>query len=125
MENKVAIVLHAGTESHEGLARALHSLLYTKELSEHGVDVQLIFDGAGTEWIARFGAPDTPQAERLAALFGVLKEQGVTYEVCDFCSGAFGVQEELRSHGEPLTGKYMDHPSIASLVTDGYQVWVL
>ena len=125
MENNIAIVLHAGTESHEGLARALHSLLYAKELSGQGVDVRLIFDGAGTEWVSRFGQPDTPQAKSLAGIFGTLKERGMAYEVCDFCSGAFGVKEELRSRGERLVAQYMDHPSIASLVAAGYQVWIL
>lgn len=28
----------AGKESHEGMARAVHALLYAKELKEHGVD---------------------------------------------------------------------------------------
>ena len=47
---KYLIILQAGTESHEGMARAVHALLYATELKEAGYEVALVFDGAGTEW---------------------------------------------------------------------------
>jgi hypothetical protein len=46
---KFAIILQAGKETHEGMARAVHALLYAAELKETGYEVVLIFDGAGTE----------------------------------------------------------------------------
>lgn len=125
MTAKMAIILQAGTETHEGLARALHSLLYSKELREHGADVRLVFDGAGTGWLAEFHKAATPQAKGLGKLFDELKQEGVTYEVCDYCSGAFGVRDELSAYGEALSAQYLDHPSIAGLVEDGYQLLVL
>lgn len=126
MDTKVAIILQAGAESHEGMARMYHSLLYTKELRERGGDVRLVFDGAGTEWAARLHQPDGDERlQRLAGLFGELKEDGLTYEVCDYCSGAFGVKEQLQQTEAPLTAQYMDHPSIASLVEEGYRIWIL
>lgn len=123
VNNKIGIVLHAGTETHEGLARALHALLYTRELVERGGDVRLVFDGAGTSWLAAMKKGETEPAKGLARLFEGLKQSGVIYEVCDYCSGAFDVKQELQD--EPLTGKYMDHPSIADLVEAGYQIWIL
>ncbi len=33
---KYLVILQAGKESHEGMARAVHALLYSKELKEHG-----------------------------------------------------------------------------------------
>jgi hypothetical protein len=123
MTTKAAIVLQAGTESHEGLARALHALLYASEVKERGGDARIVFDGAGTEWLARFRSPKGDSGERLAAMFNKLKGEGLVYEVCDFCSGAFGVRGELGD--EPLSGKYMDHPSIVDLVEEGYQLWIL
>lgn len=125
MNGKMAIILQAGTETHEGIARALHSLLYSKELREHGAEVRLIFDGAGTGWLAEFHKAETPQAKGLGKLFDELKQLGMVYEVCDYCSGAFGVRDELREQGEALAGEYMDHPSIATLVDGGYQLLVL
>ena len=40
---KYLIILQAGTESHEGMARAVHALLYATELKEAGYPVTLIF----------------------------------------------------------------------------------
>jgi sulfur relay (sulfurtransferase) complex TusBCD TusD component (DsrE family) len=123
MVNKVAIVLQAGSESHEGVARALHALLYARELTERGGTARIVFDGAGTEWLARFRNPDSDSSRRLAGMFDQMKRDGLVYEVCDFCSGAFGVKGELTD--EPMSGKYMDHPSIVDLVEEGHQIWIL
>lgn len=125
MERKVAIILQAGPGSHEGLARAFHSLIYAKELSEHGAAVRLVFDGAGTQWPAYFRSGDTREAKGIGGLFDQLKADGLVYEVCDYCSGAFGVKETLQEQGEPLAAQYMDHPSIASLVADDYRILIL
>lgn len=72
---KILIILQAGTDSHEGSARALHA--------------------------------------------------GLAYEVWDYCAGAFDVREDLTDAGEALSGAYVDHPSIATHVADGSQVWIL
>ena len=50
---RIRIVLQAGTDSHEGRARALHAVLYASELADAGATVRLVFDGAGTGWLAR------------------------------------------------------------------------
>ncbi len=46
-------------------------------------------------------------------------------EVCDYCAGAFDVRDELVEAGEALAGAYLDHPSIAAHVGDGFAVWIL
>ena len=125
MDTKIAIILQAGAETHEGLARALHALLYTKELVEEGITARLVFDGAGSEWAAKLIAPESPQEKALAGIFTGLKDAGVAYEICDYCSGAFHVKEKLQAADVPLSGQYMNHPSIASMVKDGYQIWIL
>jgi hypothetical protein len=43
----------------EGLARALHALLHSRELKEHGPEVVLVFDGAGTEWAEEWTNPES------------------------------------------------------------------
>ena len=55
---KVAIFLHAHVDSKDGTARALHALLYARELKEAGADVVLIFDGAGTTWVDKLRDPE-------------------------------------------------------------------
>lgn len=68
---KIRIILQAGTESHEGSARALHSVLYTKELADAGATIRLVFDGAGTGWLARWLRNDG-STSRAAAVFAEL-----------------------------------------------------
>jgi len=118
---KILIILQAGTDSHEGRARALHAVLYARELDEDGATVRLVFDGAGT---ARWRSADGPSS-RAGSLFAELAKQGLTYEVCDYCAGAFDVKEDLLEAGEALAGAYMDHPSVAARVADGFAVWIL
>lgn len=123
-ETRILIVLQAGTESHEGQARALHSLLYASELIEAGATVRLVFDGAGTGWLARW-VSEEGATTRAGKLFAGLRSRGIAYEVCDYCAAAFEVKEELVAAGEALTGQYFDHPSIATHVAQGFVVWIL
>lgn len=56
--NKVAVVVLAGTESHADLGRIVNALGTAKEFKEAGDEVQVIFDGAGTEWVAELSNPE-------------------------------------------------------------------
>ena len=120
---KYAIILQAGKESHEGMARAVHALLYTRELKEHGHDVVLVFDGAGTEWAEEFTKPDS--THKLTPMYRELSKLGVTKIICDFCAGAFGVKERLAQRQLPLVAEYAGHPSIAKWIDQGYQLLIL
>lgn len=118
---KYAVILQAGTDTHEGLARALHALLYSKELKEQGYEVVLIFDGAGTAWAEAMSHPD----HKLASMYRSLSDLGVTEIVCDFCSTAFQVKKALQEKGTNLVSEYSGHPSIVKWVKQGYQLVVL
>lgn len=122
---KIAIILQAGPGTHENLARAFHAMVYSKELKERGHQVSLVFDGASTEWLARWAHPENESDVMMARLFGELKEAGLAYSVCDFCSVSFGVRDELQEHGEPLVAEYMDHPSVVDLVEEGFHLITL
>jgi hypothetical protein len=102
-----------------------HSMLYSKELKEKGHEVRLVFDGASTEWLAKWGDPQDNDDRMMAGFFGQLKDAGLTYVVCDFCSGAFNVHDKLTAQGEPLVAEYMNHPSVAGLVDEGFQLVTL
>jgi len=120
---KYAIILQAGKESHEGMARAVHAFLYAKELKEHGHEVVLIFDGAGTEWAEELSNPESPS--KLKPMYEQLKQAGVVEIICDFCAGAFQVKDRLAQRQVPLTAEYAGHPSIAKWVEQGYELIVL
>ncbi len=118
----VAIILHAEPGTHDSMGRALHALLYTKELKEHGHDVLLIFDGGATKWIAEFKKPDN----KLASLYNEIIDSNVVLGVCDYCIGAFGGdREEVKKGGIPVLDEYHGHPSLAKLIDQGFQVITL
>lgn len=119
---KFVIILQAGTEGHEGMARALHALLYAKELKDGGHPIVLIFDGAGTTWAEAMRKPD----HMFHAKFVELEKSGIVEEVCDYCSGAFKVKDQLRKQGGvPFSSDFGGHPSIKKWVDQGYEIIVL
>lgn len=120
---KYLVILQAGKESHEGMARALHALLYSKELKEHGHEVKLVFDGAGTEWASEWMNPES--TDKLKPMYDELKKAGVTQIICDYCSTAFKVKENLTKEKAVTTAEYQGHPSIAKWADDGYQIIIL
>ncbi|MBI4249932.1 MAG: DsrE family protein [Elusimicrobia bacterium] len=119
---KFLIILQADTDRHEGLARALHALLYAKELKEGGYPVTLVFDGAGTGWAQALRDPK----HKLHAKYADLKKLGVVEEICDFCAGAFKVKAGLKQMSDAaLVGEFEGHPSLRKWADQGYQVIVL
>lgn len=122
-KGKYAIILQAGAETHEGRARALHSLMYSLELKEAGNDVVLIFDGAGTEWIEAFTNPEKKSG--FENMYKMLKDAGVVQVVCDFCATAFQVHKGIEDRKIPMESGYMGHPSIVKWTSQGYQIIVL
>ncbi len=122
-KGKFVVILQAGRESHEGLARAVHALLYTMELKEHGHEVVLVLDGAGTEWAEEWTRADS--THKLAPVYRKLRKMGITEVICDFCAGAFHVKEALKERNAPLLAEYEGHPSVAKWADRGYQLIVL
>lgn len=120
---KYLVILQAGKESHEGMARAVHALLYSKELKEHGHEVKLVFDGAGTEWANEWMSPES--TDKLKPMYEELKKSGVTQIICDFCATAFNVKSNLEKVKAVTTAEYQGHPSVAKLADEGYQIIVL
>lgn len=119
---KVAIVLHAEPGTQDAMGRAAHSLIYTKELREKGHDVKLILDGGGTAWVREMSVKEHP----LNPLYVEAKDAGSIEAVCKFCIEAFGgTLEDVELEGLPISGDYIDHPSIVTLMEDGYQIITL
>jgi hypothetical protein len=121
-QDRYAIILQAGNETNEGMARAVHALLYAQELAEHGYQVALIFDGAATGWAKELSKPENPLHERYLKV----KKLGLVEEVCDYCAEVFGVKGDLTEQQKKLlVGEYEGHPSLAKWVEQGYRIIVL
>lgn len=113
---KVAVVVLAGTESHESLGRMVNALELAKELQEHGDEVKIVFDGAGTEWI-----PELEKEEHdVHPLYSAVKEN--IHGACRFCAKAFGVFKEIRDSDVDLLDEYDQHPSLRNFIVDDYRV---
>lgn len=113
---KVAIVVLAGTETHEGLGRVVNALEAAKELQEGRDEVVLVFDGAGTAWVPELSKPEH-KAHRLYESVA-----SRIAGVCAYCAAAFGVKDAVVAQGVRLASEYEGHPSLRRLVHDGYQV---
>jgi hypothetical protein len=113
---KFAVVVLAGTETHEGLGRIVNALEAAKEFHEAGDEVTIVFDGAGAQGVAEISDPD----HKAHALYTALRSQ--IQGACSYCANAFGVRTRLQKAEVPLLSDYDDHPSLRSLVQQGYQI---
>jgi hypothetical protein len=113
---KAAIVLLADTDTHEGMGRMANALTTAKEFKEAGDETRLIFDGAGTKWVAELSNPEHKYSHALEEVRDAV--QGA----CAYCSRAFGVKEKVEAANIPLLDDFSGHPSLRSLIADGYEV---
>lgn len=114
--SKAAIVVLADTESHGDLGRVVNALIATKEFKDAGEDVRLIFDGAGTQWPGVLSDPSHQAHKSFEAV-----REAIT-GACGFCANAFHTEDKVRAANVTLLDEYEGHPSIKSLVDEGYQV---
>ena len=81
--------------SDEALGRLFNALFLTLELKEKKQDVTLVFQGAGTRWIAEASTPDHPTY----ALYAAVKDKVL---VCGGCADVFGATAQAESAGARL-----------------------
>ncbi|MBI2861048.1 MAG: DsrE family protein [Chloroflexi bacterium] len=117
---KVAIFLLSGVEDLHRTA-AFHALLYARDLKAANVDVQFVFDGAGSGWIEEWSKPEN----RTHKLYEEVRNSGAIAGVCDFCVGHYGDKAKAADQGLSLLSESNGHPDIARFVGQGYQVIVI
>jgi len=113
---KVGIVVLAAGDSPESLGRVVNALMSAREFKDGGDEVTVVFDGAGTIAAGAFGA----SAHDYNELFEAVRD--TMAGACEYCSGAFGVKEEVQQVGIELLDEYKGHPSVKKLVERGYEV---
>ena len=114
--HKIAIIVLADTDRHEGLGRVVNALMAAKEFKAAADDVRIIFDGAGTKWVPELANPE----HKTHGLYKAVRDK-VT-GVCGFCAGAFGATHGVEKEGVPFAHDFEGHPSFRRLVDDGYQI---
>lgn len=107
-----AVLVIAGTDGHDNLGRLVNGLETAREFSEtDGDEAELVFDGAGTQWIPGLEAESHDYHDRYRAVRDDIS-------VCDYCSDAFGVADAVADTGLVSVDGHDGHPSIRSLVDD-------
>jgi hypothetical protein len=111
-----AIVILADVESHADHGRLANGLETAKEFAEtEGDKVTVIFDGAGTQWVPRLVDPDGDYHE----LYESISDHAA---VCEYCAGAFDVADDVEATDVETRDEFEGHPSLRSLVADGYEI---
>lgn len=114
--SKAAIVVLADTETKGDLGYVVNAMRVAGEFRDAGDDVRIIFDGAGTRWVPELSKEDHPYHEVYADL------EAIVAGACDYCSNAFGVRDEVVACGVKLLDEYKGHPSIKTLLDEGYEI---
>lgn len=114
--SKIGIIVLADGETHESQGRVLNALMTAREFKEAGEEVTVVFDGGGTQGAATFADPSNESHK----LFEQVRD--VVAGACEFCAEAFGVTEQMESAGIELLDEYRKHPSVKSLMDDGYEI---
>lgn len=113
---KTAIILFADTDTPEGMGRMANALTTAKEFKEAGDEVRVVFDGAGVKWVPALADPDHKYHRALEDI------RDVVAGACAYCSRAFAVKDEVENSDVPLMDEYSGHPSVRTLMADGFQV---
>lgn len=111
-----ASIVFADTDTREGLGRVVNALTTAKEFKEAGDEALVIFDGAGTKWVAELSRED----HKYHGLFEDVRD--VVGGACSYCASAYGVKEQVEQAEVKLLEEYEGHPSVRTLVNEGYAV---
>ena len=108
---QVLLLIYAGTDTHEGMARVTNALTMAKELDEHGHDVDIAFDGAAVQWIE-----ELESGHQLSEIYEEVKHNITS--ACDFCANAFDadVDDDIRE------GSYEGHQSFNDYVEEDWKI---
>jgi hypothetical protein len=113
---RAAVIGLAGPDSHADQGRLANGLETAKKFAEtEGDDIELVFDGAGTQWIPELEDEDGDYHE----LYQTVRDDT---SVRDYRTGAFGVDDVVSDAGLVTLDDHDGHPSIRSLVAGGHEV---
>ncbi len=115
------IVLSDPNNGEDALGRVFNALAVAHDFKQHGDDVRVLFQGAGTRWIAELTKPEHP----VSALFDAVKDT-VAGVSCG-CADVFGASEAVtKSAFDFVTDNRVPGtsglPSLHKLMTEGYAI---
>jgi hypothetical protein len=114
--HKIAIVVLAGTGQEDSMGRIVNALMAVKEFKENNDDVQLIFTGIGTTWLAELSQP----GHQLHEVYNAVKDS--IAGACGFCATAYNATDAIKTCGVNILEDYGTNMSYVKLINEGYQV---
>ncbi|TQV88170.1 DsrE family protein [Aliikangiella coralliicola] len=122
MKAAILVLSDPNDGKEEALGRLFNALATAFDFKENGSDVQIMFNGTGTRWIATLSDPEHPAN----GLFEAVKDKiaGVS---CG-CADVFGAADAVEKSGfDYLTENAIPGtrglPSLHRLAADGYTVF--
>ncbi|MCR2805635.1 hypothetical protein [Paenibacillus soyae] len=118
--NKYLIVIQSNQHD---VGKAVHGLLYGDELHDAGFEVEIVFDGLGTQWPEAFNQLEHP----FHPLFKKVMKKGIIKGGCQACSTFFDVGEQVENAGLALVGNEATggHIPFVRYMKDGFVPIVL
>jgi len=118
--NKYVIIIQANQQD---VGKAVHGLLYGQELHDEGFEVEILFDGMGTQWPNALSKADHP----FNPLFKQVMKSGIIKGGCQACSGFFETAGEVQAAGIQLMGNEATggHIPFAQYIKNGFLPIVL
>ncbi|CAM4331565.1 hypothetical protein [Paenibacillus tarimensis] len=118
--NKFVIIIQADQQD---IGKAVHGLLYGQELHEEGFEVEILFDGAGTQWPGELAKAE----HSFNGLYKQVMKSGIIRGGCQACSAFFDTAGDLGEAGMSLVGsdKSGGHIPFAQYIKDGFLPIVL
>lgn len=119
---KTALIVLADPKNGEdALGRVFNALAAAYDFKQQGEDVRILFQGAGTRWVAELTKNDHPAY----ALFDAVKDT-VAGVSCG-CADVFGASEEVnKSAFDLITDNAVPGtsglPSLHKLMSEGYSI---
>lgn len=118
--NKYVIIIQSNQQD---VGKAVHGLLYGQELHDEGFEVEILFDGMGTQWPNEFSKAEHP----FNAVYKQVMKLGIIKGGCQACSGFFAEQDNLKEAGVSLVGneEFGGHIPFAQYIKNGFSPIIL
>ena len=115
MAHKIAIVIYSSLKG-DGVSANFRAYNFAEELLDAGDDVVMVFDGAGSKALAEVLDSDQLVAKAFA------KARPALGGVCEYCSKAYKVHDDLDDHDIPMLGGFKGHISMRRFLEEGRQI---
>jgi len=96
----------------------IHVLLNAHDMSEKGINVQVVVEGAAVKLIPGLAKPENP----LNKMWESAKSKGLIAGVCRACSSKLGTLKDAEAQALTLLDGMSGHPSMLSYMDEGYEV---